>query len=608
MTRIFLGRGGRPLSLDQQSLRRTSATLHVRLISTQKQQRRDDFWIPNVNLKKQDGILDATQLLIRAGYLRQAYSGIYHMLPLGLRVQDKLERLIDKHMRSIHASKVSLSSISSQALWQKSGRLSVGSEFFKFADRKDARWLLAPTHEEEITSLIADVVYSPSQLPIRLYQITRKYRDEKRPRGGLLRGREFIMKDLYTFDINQNEAHVTYDNVRQAYRNCLDELKIKYIEARADSGNMGGSLSHEYHFPSTAGEDDVIKCNKCDYARNEEWVPECTFNVKDLPTIEKTAEAMDDFEEAQTTATDFVDKTRTRLVRVVAPRKINGGDIVGTNPYAVKAAMNGVLAVDTGIEQPKTAFADAISQPTSPDKGTVYYLLDPNTSEENLHSQIRQDSNWLTENDLGAKLVVSSPEQVNSFSLLKQVSGDSCPQCQGGTLSVEKAVEVGHTFHLGTRYSSKLDLKIKLSDNAPEPTPVEMGCHGIGVSRLVAAIASSLSDEVGLNWPRVIAPFEAVLIVDGNDTEKSEVASQVYSSLMSIQGGEVDTLVDDRRNVNNGYKLKDADLIGYPIILVVGKTWQKTRQVEIQCRRLKLKENVDLGDVSSRVRHLLAQL
>lgn len=529
------------------------------------------------------------------------------MLPLGLRVQEKLEKLIDKHMASIDASKVSLSSISSQTLWQKSGRLKTGSELFKFTDRKDARWLLAPTHEEEITSLVSDVVQSSKQLPIRLYQISRKYRDERRPRGGLLRGREFIMKDLYTFDADPVEAHVTYDSVRRAYRNFLDELNISYIEARADSGNMGGSLSHEYHFPSTSGEDDVISCVACDYARNEEWVPDCAFKVEEISLDELHARKLPE-ESPSFTTTEIIDTTHTCLVKVFAPVKMAGQTPVGINEYAVKAALDGILELDTGVERVRQAFETRTSSLEPSKTGTVFYLLDPSISSEQARDRISLDMGWLTEKKLKAKIVTATPENNKTFTLLKQVAGDTCPQCQTGTLKVDKAIEVGHTFHLGTRYSSKLGPMIKSADQPGKLVPVEMGCHGIGVSRLVAAVASSLSDETGLNWPRAIAPFEAVIIVDGNDEEKSDVAKTVYDQLTTGQEDGVDVLLDDRTTVNSGYKLKDADLIGYPVILVVGRLWKQTQQIEVQCRRLGVTEKGSLDEVAQRVKTLLSQL
>lgn len=211
-------------------------------------------------------------LLIRAGFLRQAYSGIFHLLPLGLRVQNKIERLIDKHMLRLGASKVSLSTISSEELWQRSRRLDKGrtSELLRFADRKGAKYLLSPTHEEEITTIIANAVHSYKELPLRLYQVSRKYRDEPRPRQGLLRGREFLMKDLYTFDVTEDAARQTYEEVREAYVAFLEELKLPFLVARADSGNMGGTLSHEYHFASPQGEDTIINCDKCELSMNEE--------------------------------------------------------------------------------------------------------------------------------------------------------------------------------------------------------------------------------------------------------------------------------------------------------------------------------------------------
>ena len=246
--------------------------------SSSQIQHDDRYRLSNFFIPTQRRPNDATgpeyghDLLVRAGFLRQAYSGIFHLLPLGLRVLSKLENLIDKHMRRLGASKVSLSSLSSEELWQRSGRLDKGrsSELLRLEDRKGAKYLLSPTHEEEITTIIAHTVHSYKDLPLRLYQISRKYRDEPRPRQGLLRGREFLMKDLYTFDATEHAARETYELVREAYVAFLEDLKLPYIVARADSGNMGGTLSHEYHFASSSGEDTIISCDTCNYSINEE--------------------------------------------------------------------------------------------------------------------------------------------------------------------------------------------------------------------------------------------------------------------------------------------------------------------------------------------------
>lgn len=576
-------------------------------------QYRSDLWIPKATLSQQnEAAPDAGQLLIRAGYLRQAYSGIFHMLPLGLRVQNKLEALIDKHMRSLRASKVSLSSISSQGLWKKSGRLQNGSEFLKFKDRKGAEWLLAPTHEEEITGLVRDTVHSPSHLPARLYQITRKYRDEKRPRGGLLRGREFIMKDLYTFDKTEAEAHATYADVREAYRNLFDELKLPYIEARADSGNMGGSLSHEFHFPSNLGEDDLITCTSCDYAKNEEFVPDLTTTRVEIPTTSATASPSSLQEQPNVITASFLSKNRKTLVKAFA-RTRDKSSISSLNPFVVKKCLEGKVEIDTGIEDVSKAFNASLASEDAT-KLRVYYLFDQSASPEVIQAQVNQDADWLKQHKLGASAIRIEDEKTSQSHLLKKETGDQCPECtasnRDGTLKVTKAIEVGHTFHLGDRYSSKLDFKVPVpSAKQIAPSYVSMGCHGIGVSRLIAAAASALSDSNGLIWPRAIAPYEVLILLPSKDKESvsMEVANQLYDNLIGDSTSSADVLIDDRE-VNFGWKIKDADLIGYPVVIIIGKSWFERGTVEIQCRRLKLKEEVKLDAAPLRIRELLEQL
>jgi prolyl-tRNA synthetase len=571
---------------------------------------------------------DATQLLIRAGYLRQAYAGIFHMLPLGLRVQDKLERLIDKHMKSIKASKVSLSSLSSKALWAKSGRWRPGAEFFAFKDRRDTEWLLAPTHEEEITTLLADLIQSRQQLPLRLYQIGRKYRDEKRPRGGLLRGREFLMKDLYTFDATAQEAHATYDDIRGAYRAFLDELTVDYVEARADSGDMGGDLSHEYHFPNPAGEDTVITCTHCGFARNEEFVSRQSHPPRSL---EDTNSVNDDKAVMPLTPShpaflqqDFLSQDGCSLVRAIAPRAFDDEtegikSVPALNPYAIKAALSGVVEIDAGLEEPLGYFEDLMATTTtatSSNKASIFYVLDSRVHPRAVGDLIARDKAQFSPEKVNFYLIAdSSGDDLTSsgINLLKHRSGDPCPECADGQLQLQKAIEIGHTFHLGTRYSSKLGLAVG-SSGGKDVVPVEMGCHGIGVSRLIAAVASCLADGAGLNWPRVIAPFEAVIVVQQQE-EKVRAAERLYDGLAAAasvssgpgSGRPVDVLLDDRPEQGLGWKLKDADMIGYPVIVVVGKAFDQGK-VEVQCRRLKVKEDVHLDDAVEFVRGLLGQL
>lgn len=563
-----------------------------------------------MNVQKQDAASDATQLLIRAGYLRQAYAGIFQMLPLGLRVQEKLERLIDKHMRSISASKVSLSSISSLALWQRSGRWKPGAEFFTFKDRKEADWLLAPTHEEEITALLADIIHTPQQLPVRLYQITRKYRDEKRPRGGLLRGREFLMKDLYTFDSTQEEAHATYDEIRGAYRNFLDELTVRYTEARAESGDMGGNLSHEYHFPNDAGEDIVISCSDCGYARNEEFVSQKAYPpqlIEGAPAHRSSTSNNSSTFIQQ----DFLSRDGRSLVRAFGPKisGTDGSDARGLNSYAIKAAVNGVLEIDSGFEYPLTHFERLLTTGNPGDAtkdSSILYVLDSRVKSESLFELVSQDIERFASKNVKFYMICVPKNGADGIDLLKQQTRDPCPECSSGKLQLHKAIEVGHTFHLGTRYSSKLGLCTR-SPDGKGTVPVEMGCHGIGVSRLIAAVASCLADERGLNWPRVIAPFEVVILVAKPEPDRLQAAEQIYDRLSSSESGAADVLLDDRQEQGLGWKLKDADVIGYPVIVVLGKGFDGG-MVEVQCRRLKVKQDVELDRAVEFVRGLLKQL
>ena len=437
--------------------------------------RLSNFWTPTGGIAySEDGKEDSNALLVRAGFLRQSHAGIFQLLPLGFRVQDKVGSLLDKHMRKLGASKIELSSLSSENLWKISGRLQgERSELFQVQDRKGSKFLLAPTHEEDITTLVGGIVNSYRDLPVRLYQIGRKYRDEPRPRQGLLRTREFLMKDLYTFDASKEEALKTYETVRAAYSAFFDEFKIPYLVADADAGSIGGDISNEYHIASAKGEDSVYKCHLCGFIVNEE--------------------------------------------------KLEGNSTL------------------------------------SKEEGTC-----------------------------------------------------NCPKCSSKMKSVT-TIELGHTFYLGTKYSKPLGAVVETkksgsdemtatpgSQQATASSPMEMGCHGIGVSRLIAAMADVLSDDKGLNWPRVIAPFETVIIT-------SPGTEQPGNQLLSQLSHTVDAILDDRDH-GLGWKLKDADLIGYPVIIVFGRSWAKEGKCEVQCRRLGVREDVAIGILPGFIQSLLDRL
>ncbi|KAL4780463.1 hypothetical protein BJX76DRAFT_337950 [Aspergillus varians] len=592
---------------------------------TDGRSRVSNFWMPTTGISKKDAHADTgdvNDLLVRGAFFRKAYSGIFHMLPLGLRVQDKLERLIDRHMQSLGASKVSLSSISSQELWEQSGRLKEGSEVFRFLDRKESRFLLAPTHEEEITTLVGSLTKSYRDLPIRVYQISRKYRDEPRPRQGLLRGREFIMKDLYTFDHSVDEALKTYEVVRSAYTRLFNDLKIPYLMAAADSGNMGGSLSHEFHFPSSKGEDTVVSCSNCDSVYNEELAD---GKAHDTSYHERAADSAPGFDvEGRPAPTGArvstglwvsVSKDKKTLLRGWYPKfTMHDGSTKPVtrevNSHAVKAIASAAgIELDISVENPLEQWAAHVKSTKALSDGSNNerpQLLD--VYDSLVHVYNRPPLNILQEvgcaaEDIECLRLDTFPGTSHKLNLIKVDDGDQCPKCMEGELKTHTAIELGHTFHLGTRYSEVLAATV-MSDGG-NTVPMQMGCHGIGVSRMMTAVADVLADNKGLNWPRALAPFEVIVV----STEGLEaVAEKAYDALVADKASPVDAIIDDRRDKQIGWKLGDADLIGYPVIVVVGKGWKKQQTLEVQCRRLGVRQDVAFEDLSSVVQSLLAQL
>ncbi|KAA8652044.1 putative proline--tRNA ligase AIM10 [Aspergillus tanneri] len=602
---------------------------------TDGRNRVSNFWIPTGGISKKNvpgGKEDSNDLLIRGGFFRQVYSGIFHMLPLGLRVQDKLERLIDKHMRLLGASKVSLSSISAQELWEQSGRLKEGSEVFKFIDRKESRFILAPTHEEEITTLVGSLTKSYRDLPLRVYQISRKYRDEPRPRQGLLRGREFIMKDLYTFDYSVEEALKTYASVKAAYTQLFNELKIPYLVAAADSGNMGGSLSHEFHFPSSKGEDTVISCTNCDSVYNEELADgkshdlEHGYHLQARQTSGFNTEGIP-IDAAPTVSTGLwmaISKDKQTLLRVWYPKFSMQGTSQEpvereVNSHAVKSVADSAgLELDLSVENPLEQWASQIKSATGPSGSSPTYrpkVLDLYDSQVRVYqrpplSDLLQQVDCAVD-DIDYSMLDRFPETNSGLNLVKMHDGDPCSKCTQGHLQTHRAVELGHTFHLGTRYSDVFQASVMIDRSATgsegQTVPMQMGCHGIGVSRMISAVADSLADSKGLNWPKAMAPYEVIVIPAKGLHEEAE---KVYDLLTanSSSSSPIDIILDDR-DKQMGWKLGDADLIGYPVIVVVGKGWKKKQTLEVQCRQMdNLREDVPLYQLPEFIQSLLDRL
>lgn len=439
------------------------------------------------------------------------------------------------------------------------------------------------------------------------------------------------MKDLYTFDYSVSEALKTYDAVKLAYKELFGELKIPYLVAAADSGNMGGSLSHEYHFISPKGEDKVVSCSNCDHVYNEELADGKTHSV-----VESEQSATPGFntdngvlEGGPTISTGMwmaISHDGKTIVRGWYPKfSMQKGATEPVerhiNSHAVKAIATAAgIDLDLSVEKPLELWAKHVNASNaSAHKPRVLDLYDSQVRvyQRPPLSDLLQEVGC-TASDIEYSKLDHFPGTSNKLSLVRVHDGDQCSQCVDGSLTSHSAVELGHTFYLGTRYSQVLNASVSVKSALLEETsdsgaqlstkeqivPMQMGCHGIGVSRMISAVANRLADSKGLNWPRAMAPYE-VVVIQGKGLET--VADQVYDNLTADAASLVDVILDDR-DKSMGWKLGDADMIGYPVIVVVGNGWKKNQSLEVQCRRLGIKEDVSLDKLRTFVQSLLAQL
>ncbi|KAL9115451.1 MAG: hypothetical protein Q9227_000772 [Pyrenula ochraceoflavens] len=565
-------------------------------------------------------------------------------------------------MRSIGALKLSLSSFSSIYLWRQSGRLAdpeeadsqkqVNKELFHIKDRSGAPLLLSPTHEEDITKLVSDITHSYKNLPLRLYQVGRKYRDELRPRRGLLRGREFMMKDLYTFDLDEERASATYEDVRDAYDGFFEDLKLPVLVATADSGNMGGNTSHEYHLANPDGEDTLFRCPSCGITWNEEFnatkdtkYEQVSIEVKKAKNSRKGNE-LPRLSSLSEVRWHGITKDRRGWITAFCPAVVDSKRVEpDINQYIVKAALP---QVDLGITHPLHLFWQSVENTARDQPRSRYLLFDslipPNRQQELIDEAALEDS-------------PGQPIKFNNITVVRPASGqppmalkapragDPCPSCgsqEGGGIERHKAIELAHTFMLGDKYSRAFDLRITLpmrtvseeaaaaaesmpnSGEKQSPTKSttiypEMGCHGIGISRLIAATASHFSDSSGLNWPRAIAPFD-VVVIGRRGNERSDLDCEVYDAVATgtpssrpsqtehdAFKGEIDVVLDDRdRDIR--FKMRDANEIGFPVMVVVGKTWDEREEVEVSCKKLGFIGEVKLKNLRRVIEDLLKDL
>ena len=534
-----------------------------------------------------DAEVPSHRLLVRAGYIRRAAPGIYSWLPLGLRVLRNIERIVREEMDAMGAQELQFPALLPREPYEATGRWTeYGDAIFRLKDRKGNDYLLGPTHEELFTLVVKDLYSSYKDLPVWLYQIQTKYRDEARPRAGILRGREFVMKDSYSFDTSDAGLEASYAAHRAAYVKTFDRLGFDYVIVRATSGAMGGSMSEEFLATAENGEDTYVRCSACDYAANVEAVqvrPPAAVAYDDTPAAHAE----------QTPETPTIDSLVAHLNEVFPreDRSWHAGDtlknvlVVLKHPDGTREPVAIGLPGDRAVDEKRLegqlepieveAFdeTDFAAHPSlvkgyigpgvlgEQNESKIRYLVDP---------RVVEGTRWVTGADLAGSHVLDlvagrdfTPD--GTIEAAEVRDGDPCPVCDG-TLHTARGIEMGHIFALGRNYADALGLQVL--DEFGKLVTVTMGSYGIGVSRAVAAIAENTHDDLGLVWPREVAPADVHLVATGKDAAVFEAAERIAAELTAGGAG---VLFDDRPKVSPGVKFKDAELIGVPTIVVVGK-------------------------------------
>ncbi|MGB0680250.1 MAG: proline--tRNA ligase [Polyangiales bacterium] len=558
--------------------------------------------IPTAKAVPKDAVTASHQLLLRAGYIRMVGAGIYEMLPLGVRVLHKISAIVQQHMDAAGGLQVQLPALLPADYFRESGRWdSFGPALFRLQDRRDADLHLGPTHEEIITDLVRREVHSYKQLPLLLYQIQTKFRDEPRPRAGLLRGREFLMKDAYSFDTSLAAAEDSYARMRDCYRRIFDALGFRYAIVAADSGAMGGSQSAEFQILVQEGEDSILSCSACAYAANVE-VAEAARLSRKSPTAVATPAAS----EVHTPGVGRIEEVLPHLgdgVTAVDVIKALLCDVTSSDGGARQTVMVLVrgdrevnvvkLAQVLGgaavaLASPERVRAESGTRPgfVGPVGFKATLIVDPEVA------VMPAAFCGAGRDDFHLRNVVCGrdfqPTQVVDVRLVED--GDPCPRC-GHALQRFRSIEGGHIFVLGTHYSDKMGARF--ADDQGKEQPVVMGCYGIGISRLMAAAVEQHHDADGICWPEAIAPYRVLLLSLGREDAVHTAANALYEAL---QAAGIDCLWDDRPE-RPGAKFKDADLIGIPWRITVGARGLAEGKVEVKRRGAPAAERLAPSDV-----------
>lgn len=546
------------------------------------------------------------QLMLRAGFLRKSAGGMYNYLPLAWRVLKKIENIVREEMDASGAQELLMPIVQPAEIWQESGRWGVyGEEMFRLKDRHNREFCLGPTHEEMVTSLIRGDVRSYRQLPLNVYQIQNKFRDERRPRFGLMRGREFIMKDAYSFDRDEAGLDVSYKTMYDAYTRIFNRCGLTFRPVEADSGAIGGSGSHEFMVIADSGEAEIVYCNECDYAANVEKA--------ELHVIEAPAEDQKPVEEVKTpdckTIADvcaYLQLPVDKSVKAVAFSSEKGLILCFVRG---DHEVNEIKVINTvGVNEVEMAEESMLTEagtvggymgPVGIDSKKAIVIVDSTVMKmHNICCGANKEGYHLLNVNPGRDF---TPAYVADIRLIQE--GDPCPHC-GGKVSKARGIEVGQVFKLYTKYSEAMHATF-LDENGKEK-PMVMGCYGVGVSRTMAAAIEQNNDKDGMIWPVAIAPYEVLVVpVNTKDQASTEKAEEIYSEL---QRAGIETVIDDR-NERPGVKFKDADLIGYPLRVVVGPKTLAEGKLEVKIRRTGEVQMLPLdSDYVGAIKDLLAKL
>ena len=564
--------------------------------------RYSQYFLPTLKETPGDAEVVSHQLMARAGMIRKVAAGIYDYLPFGLRVIRKVENIVREEMNRAGAIELLMPAVSPAELWHQSGRWQeYGKELLRFKDRKETDFCMGPTHEEVVTEIVRGTVRSYRQLPLNLYQVQTKFRDEIRPRFGLMRGREFIMKDAYSFDIDDAGADDSYRKMYQAYRRIFERCGLQFRAVEADSGTIGGSFSHEFMVLADTGEDAIVSCDSCDYAANVEKA-ELRAPVGETPApamlLGKVAtpnlKSIDDVaaflkETPQKMVKTLVlqnEREETVAVLLRGDRKLN--EIKLCNyldckhiQLADEALVRKVTGAPTGFSGPIGIGCRVIADQDL----AVMSDFGLGANEENFH---------LTGANHGRDF------EVEAFVDLREAeAGDVCPRCSG-KLEAWRGIEVGHVFKLGTKYSEKMHATV-LDDQGQERTLV-MGCYGIGIGRTAAAAIEQNHDQNGIIWPMPLAPFQVIVtLLNPNDEAVLAAGEDLYTQLLDVG---IEVLLDDR-DERPGSKFKDADLLGIPLRVNVGARGLKEQSFELQERRSGERTMLPIAGAAARVAELV---